>query len=457
MHALLIGFALMAPQEPDKDQEFVGSPVFLSRLIDVGVGPDLCQLVTAEQSTRVGETTLQLDERENLLVRGPVATLRNSRAGRSPFAPEQPGESGGDLRFQASDLRRGISLQINCANAQVAIFVRRDWRGVVWCPASGWHFNLHDTAVTYIDSNQSGHLDQADHVIYDGQSLAVPWHPWLIDGDTVLADLRIESLATLAARREAIPHAADQQPEVVNWNRFRLQHGVPPAVFAADRVEACEKHALYIGRHGGGHDEEVGKAGYSRDGREAGLSSCITYSGRNGAVERFLASLYHRAPLIDPDHFRLQCGGAGQIWLLGGIDNRAVVSRHGGGRCVQRFPAPGTSFPVGTYRAEHPRHPALDQSGALGLPVTLRFLNGEVPRPVSATLRTVRGRLDIGKVGEEVPCHLSYPNHNAPPGYDDLWQNVALTPLGTLKGDNFEAEFSFADGTAYRWRFRVGR
>jgi hypothetical protein len=457
MNALFFSLALMAPQAQADREEFVGTPALLPRLTDNGVGPDLCRPVTVGQPIEIGGVVLHLDERGNLQVDGPAVLLRNLKKGAQAFEAQPAGAVDAALRLQRSQLKRGVTLQLTQDDKQVAIHVQRDWRGVMWCPASGWRFELEATQVTYLDSNLTGRLDREDPVLYGGHLLATPWHPWLFDGDTILLDLRISPPATLSGARGDLPNAGPQQAEVATWNAFRLEHGVPPAMFAADRVEACEKHARYIGLHGGGHGEDPSKAGYSEEGRAAGSSSCITYGGRDGAVQRFLASLYHRGPMIGPSAFRLQIGGVGSTWLLGNIEYRRVGLRGQGGAVVQRFPAPGASFPVGTYAKENPRHPAFDEAGVLGLPVTLTFVVGGVPEVKSATLRRVRSRLATGKVGKEVACHLSYPHHNAPAGYEHLFQNVVLTPLSVLKRGGYEADFRFASGAIYRWRFRVGR
>ncbi len=292
MQALLLSLALLAPQDPGEREELIGAPVLLPRLTDNGIGPDLCRTVTPARATELGRVALRLDERGNLLVDGPAVLLRVSGRDAQPFTPQPAGSDEGTERLQATKLKRGVTLQIPQDDRQVAIHVQRDWRGVVWCPASGWRFELAETEVTYLDGNLSGRLDREDQALYGDQPLATPWHPWLIDGDTVLLDLRISQPATLTGRRADLPHAGPQQQEVQAWNAFRLEHGVPPGVFAADRVAACVQHARYIGVHGGGHDEDPSKSGYSAEGRASGLSSCITYSGRDGAVQRFLVSRF---------------------------------------------------------------------------------------------------------------------------------------------------------------------
>jgi uncharacterized protein YkwD len=110
-------------------------------------------------------------------------------------------------------------------------------------------------------------------------------------------------------------------------NKARTETGLPPVVLDADLSHGCDLHARYLVRNFGDpttqglgmHDEDAKKPGYSAEGQRAGKASVIASDGSAmDSVDSWLATLYHRVPLLHPSLKRIGVGTArspDQNWL----------------------------------------------------------------------------------------------------------------------------------------------
>ncbi|MFO0927284.1 MAG: CAP domain-containing protein [Gemmataceae bacterium] len=101
-------------------------------------------------------------------------------------------------------------------------------------------------------------------------------------------------------------------------NRVRTAAGLPVVTLDDTLSEGCRKHAAYVIKNLdapsvqglGIHDEDPKLPGYSKDGQRAGQNGVIAIiSDPLDSVDNWMATLYHRIPLLDP---RLKRIGYGQ-------------------------------------------------------------------------------------------------------------------------------------------------
>ena len=86
----------------------------------------------------------------------------------------------------------------------------------------------------------------------------------------------------------------------------------------------------------GGHDESPALAGFSEAGRAAAKASAVAYGLGDplDAVDGWMATLYHRVPLLDPNLKRVGFGcrpGADSRWVsVLDVGRGRVASAHAG-------------------------------------------------------------------------------------------------------------------------------
>jgi hypothetical protein len=205
--------------------------------------------------------------------------------------------------------------------------------------------------------------------------------------------------------------------------RKTLGKDAPLVGIDRDLSDGCRAHAQYLGVHPkqmaawpDAHEEYPDQDGFSAAGCRAGLSSVIVGPGVGtpaDAVDGWMATFYHRLPLIDPGLVRIGWALEKGVAVLdsGSLvapceDTRYVTWPHADSKDVpRRFPGELPN-PV----------PGADQS-QWGYPVTIQFFQFE-PQP------DVQMRLYVGKRGGvEVPCHYSTPQKPT---------NTDLAPAGAF-------------------------
>jgi uncharacterized protein YkwD len=101
-------------------------------------------------------------------------------------------------------------------------------------------------------------------------------------------------------------------------NELRAKHFLSQVELDADLSKGCESHARYVVANAARadfrgekmHTELPELSGYTVEGAMAAKSSIITVCAKRptDAVTRFLATFYHRIPLLDPNLQRVGCG-----------------------------------------------------------------------------------------------------------------------------------------------------
>jgi uncharacterized protein YkwD len=192
-------------------------------------------------------------------------------------------------------------------------------------------------------------------------------------------------------------------------NGYRKQAGLAPVVLDLALTRACQAHADYLVRNAGApateglgaHDEDPKLPGYSEEGRKAGQSADIALEVEPlRAVPEWMATFFHRIPLLDPDLRRIGCGAAHSErsgWMVV-VD---VIRGHGSGRPVL-WPADGQKdVPVAYHAGERPNPIPESKDKQSGYPITVAF-------PRGASVKEVVARLDIAG-GQELPAWVSTP------------------------------------------------
>jgi uncharacterized protein YkwD len=100
-------------------------------------------------------------------------------------------------------------------------------------------------------------------------------------------------------------------------NAARRQAGLAEVALDAKLSRACQSHAEYLARHAGHpslqglgvHDEDPKLAGYTREGQRSAWVSVITdVSFPQNTVDGWLATPYHRIPILHPNLKRIGVG-----------------------------------------------------------------------------------------------------------------------------------------------------
>ncbi|CAG0968791.1 hypothetical protein PLCT2_01220 [Planctomycetaceae bacterium] len=369
-------------------------------------------------------------------------------------------------------LQEGIDVEV-CGADGVGLGVVRcqtDWRGISCGPVSGWRFALEDDARILVDADLDGLATYTDRVLYEGHPYWMPWHQVTCGPKYQYYDLSVDPEALVTGSYVPLGDLGDEADVAKEWNAQRLAAGVPPGVFDPALTPACQKHAEYLKLNKlAAHEEDPALPGYTKEGALAGMSSSITFNGKNGVVDRLLGTLYHRMTTIHPGYSTLAVGGNDYAYLLGiaglqtGIKS-ALVSERRRMKYPLVHPAPGGVVRWTTLVPETPACIIYSDSKPVGFPVMVLlpeyFVKKDFgpPTKVRGFLYHVQSGDSSDKRGKEVKVHLSYPGHQTPEDHPDNFGLVALTPYSPLEAGRYEVECQFTyKGTDFKlqWRFEV--
>jgi uncharacterized protein YkwD len=246
-------------------------------------------------------------------------------------------------------------------------------------------------------------------------------------------------------------------------NAYRAHAKLAPVTLDATLSKACLAHARYLVINEGhpslqglkAHSEDQKLPGYSKEGDQAGKESDIAIGDHEPTegLESWMATLYHRIPILDPTLKTIGFGcerGRRQGWatvmnLAGGRDKTAAAH-------PVFYPAPDqTDVPLHFPNSgEEPNPIPDDPDGRAGYPITASFPRNEPLKNASATLTDDKGK--------EVACWFSSPEKLANPQYrTHQGQTVCLiakNPLahgttyhvhlrGELAGKSWEKKWKF--------------
>jgi hypothetical protein len=195
-------------------------------------------------------------------------------------------------------------------------------------------------------------------------------------------------------------------------NAYRAAARVPPVTLDAALSKGCHEHAAYMVINRGkpqlysinAHTQDPTLPGATPDGAACGKAADLFPSvpDLQTAVHGWMASLYHRRPILSPNVERVAIGWAD---LPGGTIAVALQFVYGNGPSPPVFfPADGlTGVPVDFIREEP--NPIPPPTIFAGHPITLQF-------PVGDRLTNVAAKLEDGN-GADVPFFLSSPEQPA--------------------------------------------
>ena len=276
--------------------------------------------------------------------------------------------------------------------------------------------------------------------------------PWSYEGSFTTGKAAARRTEEGPADRDALAKAVLEQV-----NGFRKLAGEEAVVLDAGLTRGCRAHADYLVRNAGdasteglgGHDEDPKLPGYSDEGRRAGKASDIAFDVEPlAAVPDWMATFFHRVPLLDPELRRVGFGAAkgeksGWVVVLDVTSGR-------GSSTVVLCPADGQKdVPTAYHGGERPDPIPQSKDRKAGYPVTVMFPRGAAVKDATARLVDARG--------QEVPAWVSSPEQTVD---RDLQRNqvclIARQPLQPA------AEYTVTvtaqvDGTEWKqkWTFRT--
>lgn len=336
-------------------------------------------------------------------------------------------------------------------------------------------FRLGEGEMTLLDLDGNGRvLDPwTDGWVLPGSRTVLPTTPLLPFGDATLR-LTLTETGSVSVEEEPLPpEALPYLAGLVAVNRWREAAGLPLVAFDTAACAAARAHASYLERHFAGgamphdpHVEEEHREGYTEEGYNAALWSCLgfiqdpTEKIRDYVdtliVNPAAAQLYHRMQVLDP---RVETVGIGAESQWGCVHLRRgdSLGDRARGFFPIRFPSPGQEgVPQRFGSPESPNPIPVDLTwDRAGFPVTLTFDGAARFEEVTARLVQVSERGD----GPEVPCAVSWPGSPANPGRPDNRCAIALIPRAHLaRGTRHRVEIrARVDGTPVeeRWEFRT--
>jgi uncharacterized protein YkwD len=182
-------------------------------------------------------------------------------------------------------------------------------------------------------------------------------------------------------KKQETPLAAPEDPKRIQGlmetllrqvNTYRKMAGLDMVELDAELARGCAAHANYLHlnmpeRPEGLVDEEVGKAGFSEEGRQAARVAMVSIGNPHQAMEQWMGRLGGRVRLLQPE---LRTIGVGLQTVPSGAWVVVLDLARGSGDPIVLYPLPGqTDVPL-TF-AGGPEVP--DANAIAGFPVTATF------------------------------------------------------------------------------------
>jgi cysteine-rich secretory family protein len=234
---------------------------------------------------------------------------------------------------------------------------------------------------------------------------------------------------------------------------------IPVVVEDPELSRAAEAHARYLTlnpeQKGGWpamHEELAGKPGFTPEGALSASRALIAFEGEpKAALHSWMATFYHRLPLLEPGLFGVGIGQSEEVIVL---DARSLVlapwKEH-----VVVWPLPDAEKVPRRFRPEFPNPVPGEAMAALGYPVTVQLTFPEETHRVKLTLELFEGR-DVR--GTPVPGHFLSPDaplqpELAPP---NAWGLIPRTELGKNTRYTARARWNGVGVTEKVWTFMTG-
>jgi uncharacterized protein YkwD len=267
------------------------------------------------------------------------------------------------------------------------------------------------------------------------------WREWFVPPRHGLA----QRLAAPAAAAVKATPEEQQTLDALNTLRKRAGLAKTPVEFDGPTSDACRRHARYLAlnpdqldRWPDAHEEYPDRKGFDVDGARAGTSSVIAPGVANGreALDGWMATFYHRTPLLDPGLVRIGYAIEGKCAVLDcesfvrpkallDSDSLTDTGTTPDWWGVAWPPDNATDVPT-HYSRELPQPVPGEDESKMGYPVTFQIDRQCFSSPV------VELTLHLGNAqGKVVPCHFSSPQKPTNPRLapDGEWCLIPREPL----------------------------
>ena len=238
-------------------------------------------------------------------------------------------------------------------------------------------------------------------------------------------------------------------------DRYRAQVGLSGVTLDAKLSKGCMEHANYMQLNNGSdaiaglnaHQQRPNLKGASAAGAACGKAADLFFgvSDLEVAVDGWMATLYHRRPILSPTLERIGVGYAklrdgSYMAALMFVDSNAVDVR---GKWPVEYPADNQAGVRLEFGAEVPN--PVPGSARAGYPITIQF-------PPYDKITGVRARL-VDERGKDVAFYLSDPEH--PATSFGQWGVVCLVPKLPLQPKaRYEVKVDATwNGKAGTWRW----
>jgi uncharacterized protein YkwD len=241
-------------------------------------------------------------------------------------------------------------------------------------------------------------------------------------------------------------------------DRYRAAVGLPPVMLDATLSKGCMEHANYMRLNNdtdamaglNAHQQRPRLRGASAAGAACGKAADLFFgvSDLEVAVDGWMATLYHRRPILSPTLERIGVGYArlrdgSYMAALMFVDSHAIDVT---GKWPVEYPTDNQSGVPLEFGSEFPN--PVPGGGRAGYPITIQFPPYDKVTAVRATLVDERGR--------NVPFYLSDPEHPAMSSFGQ-WGVVCLIPKVPLNPRSryevkVDATWNGKPGT-WRWSF----
>jgi uncharacterized protein YkwD len=250
----------------------------------------------------------------------------------------------------------------------------------------------------------------------------------------------------------------DEKTAEARINVFRKIAGLSPVALDPVLSKGCQAHADYLVTNSGhpsleglgSHDEDPKLPGFTEEGRRAGKSSDIFFGlPPLDSVDGWMATFFHRVPLLDPDLTRVGFGSA-KDKRDGWITVLDVLNGRGWSAPVHCPGDQQKDVPLAYQAGERPDPIPESKTKKAGYPVTVTFPRSSVVKNATAKL--------MDEKNQEIACWLSTPEKSVDAG---LQRNtvclIAKEPL--QPNTTYTATASATvDGVAWTksWTFTTG-
>jgi len=283
------------------------------------------------------------------------------------------------------------------------------------------------------------------------EQLEVRWRKWVIGVDQGL----VQRLGQGTIEPDPEVTAAIAQVRAI---RAGASLHVPVEI-DSDLSDGCDAHARYLGRHRDQterwpdcHEEYPDREGWSVVGVQAGKASVVAsgIKSEQQALDAWMATFYHRLPLLDPGLRRI---GYARVRDVAVLDCGSMVDPMlEADDVVVVWPPDGMTNVPNRFEPEMPNPvPGSDQR-EFGYPITLQHTKRSSLLPVDLLMEVREG----GAHGSLVDCHYSTPGKPtnpllAPP------KAFCLIPKSPLKsGVTYWVRAVFmGEGKEMTWSFRT--